>query len=96
MPSKIYLASLFECLQIAYEAWSWFKYGLNNYVVNCMMITSKMYIVLQGTLIEYDFRVRDLFVDLQDGVRLSRATQLLLDDSSILTVVPFSCLEVNE
>ncbi|XP_024925563.3 uncharacterized protein LOC107420336 isoform X1 [Ziziphus jujuba] len=44
----------------------------------------------QSPLVEYNFQVTDLFVDLQDGVRLCRATQLLLDDSSILMkmVVP--------
>ena len=44
---------------------------------------------------EYDFQISDLFVDLKDGVRLGRATHLLLDDSSILTVVPYPFLEVN-
>lgn len=44
--------------------------------------------ILQSTLVEYDFQVSDLFLDLQDGVRLCRATHLLLDDPSILTVVP--------
>lgn len=49
--------------------------------------------IVQCPLIEYDFRVTDLFVDLQDGVRLCRAIQLLQHDSSILTVVIFSsCL----
>ncbi|KAK7264494.1 hypothetical protein RJT34_32103 [Clitoria ternatea] len=44
----------------------------------------------QGPLVEYDFRVRDLFVDLQDGLRLCRAVQLLQHNSSILMkiVVP--------
>lgn len=44
----------------------------------------------QGPLVEYDFRVRDLFVDLQDGLKLCRAIQLLQHNSSILTkiVVP--------
>ncbi|GAV57034.1 LOW QUALITY PROTEIN: CH domain-containing protein/Arm domain-containing protein/IQ domain-containing protein [Cephalotus follicularis] len=44
----------------------------------------------QCSLIEYDFRVTDLFVDLQDGVRLCRAIQLLQHDPSILQklVVP--------
>ncbi|CAN8325532.1 unnamed protein product [Cochlearia groenlandica] len=44
----------------------------------------------QSPLVEYDFRVKDLFGDLQDGVRLCRAIQLLLHDPSILTkmVVP--------
>ncbi|KAL5578866.1 hypothetical protein UlMin_011308 [Ulmus minor] len=38
----------------------------------------------QNPLVEYNFQVTDLFVDFQDGVRLCRATQLLLNDSSIL------------
>ncbi|KAJ1405595.1 P-loop containing nucleoside triphosphate hydrolase [Sesbania bispinosa] len=38
----------------------------------------------QGPLVEYDFRVRDLFVDLQDGLKLCRAIQLLQHNSSIL------------
>ncbi|XP_027332753.1 abnormal spindle-like microcephaly-associated protein homolog [Abrus precatorius] len=38
----------------------------------------------QGLLVEYDFRVRDLFVDLQDGLKLCRAIQLLQNNSSIL------------
>lgn len=51
-----------------------------------------MCVIVQCPLTEYDFRVTDLFVDLQDGVRLCRAIQLLQRDSSILTVVIFSCL----
>ncbi|KFK28761.1 hypothetical protein AALP_AA7G043400 [Arabis alpina] len=39
----------------------------------------------QSPLVEYEFGVRDLFGDLQDGVRLCRAIQLLLHDPSILT-----------
>lgn len=46
--------------------------------------------IVQCPLIEYDFRVTDLFVELQDGVRLCRAIQLLRNDSSILTVFLFS------
>ncbi|XP_020228154.1 abnormal spindle-like microcephaly-associated protein homolog isoform X2 [Cajanus cajan] len=44
----------------------------------------------QEPLVEYDFRVRDLFVDLQDGLKLCRAIQLLQQNSSILMkiVVP--------
>ncbi|ONI10013.1 hypothetical protein PRUPE_4G023200 [Prunus persica] len=44
----------------------------------------------QDPLVEFDFRVTDLFVDLQDGVHLCRIIQLLQDDTSILTkmVVP--------
>ncbi|KAJ0239472.1 Binding / calmodulin binding protein [Hirschfeldia incana] len=44
----------------------------------------------QSPIAEYEFRARDLFGDLQDGVRLCRAIQLLLHDPSILTkmVVP--------
>ncbi|XP_010276054.1 PREDICTED: abnormal spindle-like microcephaly-associated protein homolog isoform X2 [Nelumbo nucifera] len=39
----------------------------------------------QYPLVEYDFRVKELFDDLQDGVRLCRAIQLLQSDASILT-----------
>lgn len=48
-----------------------------------------MFLVVQCLLLEYDFRVTNLFVDLQDGVRLGRIVQLLLQDSSILTVGAF-------
>jgi hypothetical protein len=51
-----------------------------------------MCMIVQCPLIEYDFRVTDLFVELQDGVRLCRAIQLLRNDSSILTVFLFSFL----
>ncbi|KAI8000682.1 hypothetical protein LOK49_LG09G00343 [Camellia lanceoleosa] len=40
---------------------------------------------LQSPFNEYDFRVKELFEDLQDGVRLCRAIQLLQHDASILT-----------
>ncbi|XP_028767797.1 abnormal spindle-like microcephaly-associated protein homolog isoform X2 [Neltuma alba] len=51
----------------------------------------------QGPLVEYDFKVRDLFVDLQDGLKLCRAIQLLQHDSSILTkiVVPSDTYKKN-
>ncbi|KAA3478798.1 abnormal spindle-like microcephaly-associated protein-like protein isoform X1 [Gossypium australe] len=44
----------------------------------------------QSALVEFDFQVSDLFLDLQDGVRLCRVIQLLRHDSSILMkiVVP--------
>ncbi|XP_019462775.1 PREDICTED: abnormal spindle-like microcephaly-associated protein homolog isoform X3 [Lupinus angustifolius] len=38
----------------------------------------------QGSLVEYDFNVSDLFVDLQDGIKLCRAIQLLQHNSSII------------
>ncbi|XP_007026043.2 PREDICTED: abnormal spindle-like microcephaly-associated protein homolog isoform X2 [Theobroma cacao] len=38
----------------------------------------------QSALVEFDFQVSDLFVDLQDGVRLCRAIQLLQHEPSIL------------
>ena len=43
-------------------------------------------IIVQGPLVEYDFKVKDLFKDLQDGLKLCRAIQLLQHDASILTV----------
>ncbi|TYI59161.1 hypothetical protein E1A91_D10G015400v1 [Gossypium mustelinum] len=44
----------------------------------------------QSALVEFDFQVSDLFLDLQDGMRLCRVIQLLRHDSSILMkiVVP--------
>nr|XP_011459978.1 PREDICTED: abnormal spindle-like microcephaly-associated protein homolog [Fragaria vesca subsp. vesca] len=44
----------------------------------------------QSPIVDFDFRVTDLFADLQDGLHLCRAIQLLQDDSSILMkmVVP--------
>ncbi|KHG16960.1 Abnormal spindle-like microcephaly-associated protein [Gossypium arboreum] len=44
----------------------------------------------QSALVEFDFQVSDLFLNLQDGVRLCRVIQLLRHDSSILMkiVVP--------
>ncbi|PON84060.1 Beta-catenin [Trema orientale] len=63
--------------------------GEGNILAHLMIIGFKVS-YQQSPLVEYDFQVRDLFVDLQDGVRLCRATQLLLDEPSILTklVVP--------
>ncbi|VVB12156.1 unnamed protein product [Arabis nemorensis] len=51
----------------------------------------------QSPIVEYEFGVRDLFDDLQDGVRLCRAIQLLLHDSSILTkmIVPSDSRKKN-
>ncbi|XP_015574312.1 abnormal spindle-like microcephaly-associated protein isoform X2 [Ricinus communis] len=51
----------------------------------------------QCPLFEYDFRVTDLFEDLQDGLRLCRAIQLLRSDSSILMkmVVPSDTRKKN-
>ncbi|CAI9087830.1 OLC1v1022007C1 [Oldenlandia corymbosa var. corymbosa] len=44
----------------------------------------------QSPLVEYSFKVTELYEDLQDGIRLCRAIQLLQHDSSILLklVVP--------
>lgn len=42
--------------------------------------------MVQNPLVEYQFKVEDIFEDLQDGVRLCRAVQLLQHDPSILMV----------
>lgn len=42
--------------------------------------------MMQCPLVEYDFKLVDILEDLQDGVRLCRAIQLLKQDSSILMV----------
>ncbi|KAK9133446.1 hypothetical protein Scep_012974 [Stephania cephalantha] len=51
----------------------------------------------QHSLFEYDFRVTNLFEDLQDGVRLCRAIHLLQQDTSILMkmVVPSDTIKKN-
>ncbi|XP_047966003.1 abnormal spindle-like microcephaly-associated protein homolog isoform X1 [Salvia hispanica] len=51
----------------------------------------------QNPLVEYDFRISNLFEDLCDGIRLCRATSLLRRDSSILTkvVVPSDTQKKN-
>ncbi|XP_042029606.1 abnormal spindle-like microcephaly-associated protein homolog [Salvia splendens] len=51
----------------------------------------------QNPLVEYDFRISNLFEDLCDGIRLCRATGLLRHDSSILTkvVVPSDTQKKN-
>ncbi|XP_010538826.1 PREDICTED: abnormal spindle-like microcephaly-associated protein homolog [Tarenaya hassleriana] len=64
-------------------------HGEGNLLAHLVIIGYKV-LYEQSPLVEYDFRVKDLFVDLQDGVRICRAIQLLLHDSSILAkmVVP--------
>lgn len=64
-------------------------HGEGNLLAHLMIVGYKM-TYQQGSLVEYNFRVTDLFEDLQDGVRLCRAIQLLQHDSSILLkmVVP--------
>ncbi|XP_024024702.1 abnormal spindle-like microcephaly-associated protein homolog isoform X2 [Morus notabilis] len=57
--------------------------GEGNILAHLMIVGYKVP-YQQSALAEYDFQVSDLFVDLQDGVRLCRATHLLLDDPSIL------------
>ncbi|XP_047313338.1 abnormal spindle-like microcephaly-associated protein homolog isoform X2 [Impatiens glandulifera] len=51
----------------------------------------------QNPLNEYDFKVKELFEDLQDGVRLCRVIQLLKQDSSILLklIVPSDTQKKN-
>ncbi|KAJ6401897.1 hypothetical protein OIU84_014054 [Salix udensis] len=64
-------------------------HGEGNLLAHLVIISYKVS-YQQCSLVEYDFRVTDLFAELQDGVRLCRAIQLLQNDSSILMkmVVP--------
>ncbi|XP_011037676.1 PREDICTED: abnormal spindle-like microcephaly-associated protein homolog isoform X2 [Populus euphratica] len=64
-------------------------HGEGNLLAHLVIIGYKVS-YQQCSLVEYDFRVTDLFAELQDGVRLCRAIQLLQNDSSILMkmVVP--------
>ncbi|GMH15791.1 hypothetical protein Nepgr_017632 [Nepenthes gracilis] len=57
--------------------------GEGNLLAHLMIVGYKVN-YQQLPLTEYDFRVVDLFHDIQDGVRLCRAIQLLQHDSSIL------------
>lgn len=72
------------------------RHNVSFFSINKIIFTLSnrrlIFVIVQHPLVEYDFRVTDLFADLQDGVRLCRAIQLLLDDASILTVVIFLSL----
>lgn len=43
-------------------------------------------VIIQLPLSEYEFKVENLFKDLQDGIMLSRTIRLLTSDASILSV----------
>ncbi|KAJ8761757.1 hypothetical protein K2173_004567 [Erythroxylum novogranatense] len=64
-------------------------HGEGNLLAHLVVVGYKVSYA-QCSLLEYDFSVTDMFLDLQDGIRLCRAIQLLQNDSSILTkmVVP--------
>ncbi|XP_028095521.1 abnormal spindle-like microcephaly-associated protein homolog isoform X4 [Camellia sinensis] len=58
-------------------------HGEGNVLAHLLIVGYKVS-YLQSPFNEYDFRVKELFEDLQDGVRLCRAIQLLQHDASIL------------
>ncbi|KAK6149768.1 hypothetical protein DH2020_017293 [Rehmannia glutinosa] len=64
-------------------------HGEGNILVHLVIVGYKV-TYQQNPLIDYDFKISDLFEDLRDGVRLCRAIELLKHDSSILmkVVVP--------
>ncbi|XP_042479101.1 abnormal spindle-like microcephaly-associated protein homolog isoform X2 [Macadamia integrifolia] len=59
-------------------------HGEGNVLAHLVIIGYKVH-YQQCSLFEYDFSVKELFEDLQDGIRLCRAIQLLQHDASILT-----------
>ncbi|KAK3012037.1 hypothetical protein RJ639_011368 [Escallonia herrerae] len=71
-------------------------HGEGNLLAHLVIIGYKVS-YQQSPLIEYDFRITDLFRDLQDGVRLCRAIQLLQHDFSILMkmVIPSDTRKKN-
>ncbi|KAK3039718.1 LOW QUALITY PROTEIN: hypothetical protein RJ639_027059, partial [Escallonia herrerae] len=71
-------------------------HGEGNLLAHLVIIGYKVS-YQQSPLIEYDFRITDLFRDLQDGVRLCRAVQLLQHDFSILMkmVIPSDTRKKN-
>uniref|UniRef100_A0A7N0TP12 Calponin-homology (CH) domain-containing protein n=1 Tax=Kalanchoe fedtschenkoi TaxID=63787 RepID=A0A7N0TP12_KALFE len=58
-------------------------HGEGNIIIHLEMVRYKV-TYLQEPLLEYHFRVSDIFEDLQDGVLICRAVQLLRHDSSSL------------
>ncbi|KAK2974799.1 hypothetical protein RJ640_005583 [Escallonia rubra] len=71
-------------------------HGEGNLLAHLVIIGYKVS-YQQSPLIEYYFRITDLFRDLQDGVRLCRAVQLLQHDFSILMkmVIPSDTRKKN-
>ncbi|CAI9756596.1 unnamed protein product [Fraxinus pennsylvanica] len=69
-------------------------HGEGNLLAHLVIVGYKV-TYQQSHLIEYDFKVTDLFEDLKDGIRLCRSIQLLKHDSSILmkVVVPSDTLK---
>lgn len=60
--------------------------SMPNLIQFHIIMGSLIFSSLQNPLIEYDFKVTDLFEDLRDGIRLCRVIGLLKHDPSILTV----------
>ncbi|KAL7213508.1 hypothetical protein ACSBR2_016103 [Camellia fascicularis] len=58
-------------------------HGEGNVLAHLVIVGYKVS-YLQSPFNEYDFRMKELFEDLQDGVQLCRAIQLLQHDASIL------------
>ncbi|GMI72737.1 hypothetical protein like AT4G21820 [Hibiscus trionum] len=71
-------------------------HGEGNLLAHLMVVGYKVS-HQQSALVEFDFRVSDLFLDFQDGVRLCRLIQLLRHDPSILMkiVVPSDTQKKN-
>ncbi|XP_043688787.1 abnormal spindle-like microcephaly-associated protein homolog isoform X2 [Telopea speciosissima] len=58
-------------------------HGEGNLLAHLVILGYKVH-YQQHPILEYDFTVKELFEDLQDGIRLCRAIQLLQCDASIL------------
>ncbi|KAJ4980734.1 hypothetical protein NE237_031571 [Protea cynaroides] len=59
-------------------------HGEGNLLAHLVIIGYKVH-YQQYALLDYDFTIKELFEDLQDGIRLCRVIQLLQHDASILT-----------
>ncbi|KAI4295878.1 hypothetical protein L6164_035876 [Bauhinia variegata] len=111
LPLKYGIDGLDGGSPLLFEAKSWIKssnqviqeflssdvmHGEGNLLAHLVTVGYKVS-HLQGPLVDYDFRVKDLFIDIQDGIRLCRAIQLLQHDSSILTkiIVPSDTRKKN-
>eukprot|EP00268_Persea_americana_P062936 TRINITY_DN8109_c0_g3_i5.p1 TRINITY_DN8109_c0_g3~~TRINITY_DN8109_c0_g3_i5.p1 ORF type:complete len:1431 (+),score=223.82 TRINITY_DN8109_c0_g3_i5:77-4294(+) len=72
--------------QVIHEFLSKVMHGEGDLLAHLVIIGYKV-LHQQTPLSEYDFSVTNLFEDLQDGVRICRAVQLLQCDSSILSKI---------
>ncbi|XP_072951078.1 uncharacterized protein [Typha angustifolia] len=76
--------------QIIYECLAEVMHGEGDLLSHLTILGFKLS-YQQFPLSEYDFTIRNLFEDLQDGILLCRATQLLLSEASLISKLITPC-----